>query len=150
MLEDTIDHLTKITNRSRNQTIFLYNLLDKNFTKLMLLEQKLKNTFTFYVPDNKKEIDKILSLKDLSSVLKFNLLDCKPVCRHKDFHQLIGIITRELNMKRCDHCYTLIYKDQWGISWNKESISNWITFEKNGMPYYWNDKDTIEIIFVNK
>lgn len=148
--EDTIDHLTKITNRSRSQTIFLFNLVDCDFEKLILIEKKLKNTFTFWVPGDRKTIKEILLLEDKTQILNFNFLDCTPVCRHIKYHELTGIITKELKMKRCDHCYHTTFKDQWGIFWDKESISNWITNKQEGHPNYWNDKDQIEIIFENK
>ena len=148
--EDTLDHLTLITNRSKGQTVFLFNLVDRNFEKLILIEKKLKNTFTFWVPDDKKTVEKVLLLTDKIQLLNFNFLDCNPVCRHKKYPDLRGIIKRELKLKRCDHCYHTVFKDQWGIFWDKESISNWITLKQEGHPYYWNDKDQIEIIFENK
>lgn len=56
-----IDRLTRVTNRSTNQTIFLLDLLDGNFLKLIELEEKIKNNNTI-IPGNKKEIDYVLSM----------------------------------------------------------------------------------------
>ena len=56
-----IDRLTKVTNRSNNQTKFLLDLLDGNFLKLIELEEKIKNNNTI-IPGNKQEVDNILSM----------------------------------------------------------------------------------------
>lgn len=56
--------LTNNTNRSKNQTQFLFELCDFNFEKLVELERKIKNNFIFYCPGDKDELNHILSLGD--------------------------------------------------------------------------------------
>lgn len=57
-----MEELTNKTNRSRNQTQFLFELCDFNFEKLVELERKLKNNFVMYVPGDKDEVSRVLSL----------------------------------------------------------------------------------------
>lgn len=57
-----MEELTNKTNRSKNQTQFLFELCDFNFEKLVELERKIKNNFIFYCPGDKDELNHILSL----------------------------------------------------------------------------------------
>ena len=63
MLE-VLNKLSDVTNRSLMQTNFLFELLDKDLKKLVMLEFKLKNNFLSYCPDDKKECEKVLSMGD--------------------------------------------------------------------------------------
>lgn len=58
--KDTFDLLTDITNRSKSQTLFLYELCDRSCLKLLLLEKRLKEKFTTYCPADKETIEEIL------------------------------------------------------------------------------------------
>ena len=60
----TLDRLSDVTNRSYGQTVFLFELLDKDLKKLVLLEQKLLNNFLSYCPNDKEECEKVLALGD--------------------------------------------------------------------------------------
>jgi len=59
-----LDKLSNVTNRSYNQTSFLFELLDKDFDKLVSLEQKIKNNFVMYCPGDKEECEKVLAMGD--------------------------------------------------------------------------------------
>lgn len=60
-----LENLSNVTNRSYGQTLFLFELLDKDLKKLVLLEQKLKkNNFLSYCPNDKEECEKVLSMGD--------------------------------------------------------------------------------------
>lgn len=57
-----LDELTSVTNRSDGQTQFLFQLVDGDFRKLMLLESKIKTNHVGYCPGDKEEVEKILNL----------------------------------------------------------------------------------------
>lgn len=67
-----IDNITDTTNRSNNQTFMLLELLEFDYEKLILLEEKIKNNFINYCPSNKEEIEKIFLLKNKS---EFYIID---------------------------------------------------------------------------
>lgn len=58
--EDNPRELVKITNRRKSQTLFLFQLVDGDFKKLVNLEKAIKETNTSYCPMNKKEVGNIL------------------------------------------------------------------------------------------
>lgn len=60
--KNLMEELTNKTNRSRNQTQFLFELCDFNFEKLVELERKIKNNFVSYCPGDKEEVERVLSL----------------------------------------------------------------------------------------
>ena len=64
---DLLDKFINATNRSKSQTNFLFDLCDGNFQKLVRLEEKIKNNFLDYYPNNKEEVEKILAMEDESS-----------------------------------------------------------------------------------
>jgi hypothetical protein len=66
MNNDLLDRFTDVTNRSKGQTNFLFDLCDGDFQKLVLLEEKIKNNFLSYCPDDKEEVEKILAMEDES------------------------------------------------------------------------------------
>lgn len=68
--KELLERLTTKTNRSKNQTNFLYDLLGGDFNKLLVLEEKLKNTLSFACPSDMEEVEKVLSKES-----KYNLLD---------------------------------------------------------------------------
>lgn len=57
----SIEELIEKTNRSKSQTLFLLQLLDNDFDKLVLLESKIKEQYIAYCPSTKEEIEKILT-----------------------------------------------------------------------------------------
>jgi hypothetical protein len=61
--EDRIIWIINQTMRSKNQTLFLLNLLDNDFEKLKDLEENIKNMNLNYCPGSKEEIVKILKMK---------------------------------------------------------------------------------------
>jgi len=63
MEQDQLEELIKKTNRSRGQTLFLFQLVDGDFEKLKDLESKIKNSLYICCPGDKDEVDKILSTK---------------------------------------------------------------------------------------
>ena len=66
MNPDLLDRLTDATNRSKGQTNFLYDLCDGDLEKLLRLEEKIRNNFLSYCPDDKEEVEKILAMEDES------------------------------------------------------------------------------------
>jgi hypothetical protein len=60
--QELLDLLTTLTNRSKQQTLFLFDLLDGDFDKLVLLEEKIKKNFLSYCPGDKEECEKVLSM----------------------------------------------------------------------------------------
>ncbi len=70
-----LDRFTDVTNRSKAQTNFLFDLCDGDFQKLVMLEEKIKNNFLSYCPGDKEEVEKILAIEDESGW--FNLDEFK-------------------------------------------------------------------------
>jgi len=60
---ERLNWLTDRTNRSNNQTQFLFDLVDGDFEKLKTLETQIKNCFLFYCPGDKDEVDKVLKME---------------------------------------------------------------------------------------
>lgn len=57
---DTLDNLSTLTNRSKAQTIFLFDLCNKNLERLILLEATIKKKHIAYCPSTEQEIKIIL------------------------------------------------------------------------------------------
>lgn len=81
MIDSKIQALSKTTNRSFRQTEFLLELCDKDFKKLLCLEQKIKENFLPSCPDDKEGVSKILNIppkefpwKDIMKEYMLNLL----------------------------------------------------------------------------
>ena len=72
MDSDLLDRFTDVTNRSKGQTLFLYDLCDGDFEKLVRLEEKIRNNFLGYCPSNKEEVEKILAMVDKSDWCNLN------------------------------------------------------------------------------
>jgi len=72
MKNEFLNRFTDVTNRSKHQTLFLLDLLDNDFLKLMELEEKLKNNFLFYCPSTRKECEKVLSMGNGSQWFKLD------------------------------------------------------------------------------
>ena len=68
-----IDKISTIFNRSIQQTIFLFKLLDNDYQKLIDLEMKIKNNFIHFCPSNQEEVNKIMNLVDKSEWFKVDL-----------------------------------------------------------------------------
>jgi len=62
--EERLNWLTELTNRSKGQTQFLFNLLEGDFEKLKQLEMKLKNCLCNYCPSDLEEVEKVMCLKN--------------------------------------------------------------------------------------
>lgn len=88
-LEDgLLNRLTDLTNRSKGQTQFLFELCDFDFEKLLELERKLHNNFVFWVPGDKESRDIVLKMDYGSGWWDkmYGVLDwkkCKPMLRLK-------------------------------------------------------------------
>lgn len=52
--------LMKFSNRSKNQTNFLFELLNEDFDLLVKLEKKIKEKMLFYCPSTLEEVSLIL------------------------------------------------------------------------------------------
>lgn len=60
--KERMDWLTDRTNRSKNQTQFLFDLLDGDWNRLLLLEVKVKNNFLYYCPGDLESVVEVESL----------------------------------------------------------------------------------------
>ena len=146
--EGLLNRLTKLTNRSKAQTLFLFELCDFDFEKLLELERKLHNNFVFWVPGDKESRDLVLSMDygsgwwdKMYGTLTWKKL--KPMVRLVEIPELVGYMTMELEKNLCYHCGHLSYPDQLGIFWDKNSLCKWIQ-NKGGMPNFWMDKNLFE------
>lgn len=61
--ETRLNFLISKFNRSKNQTNFLYNLVDGDFDKLLVLELKIKRNFIHYCPGDVDSVNDILKMK---------------------------------------------------------------------------------------
>ena len=59
---ELLDWLSSKTNRSLQQTQFLYELLNRDYDKLVQLELNIANSFYGACPADIEEVDKILSV----------------------------------------------------------------------------------------
>lgn len=67
-----LDWITNLTNRSKGQTQFLYQIVGGDFEKLKQLEIQIKNTFCGYCPSTSEEVEKIMNLKPKSNWFTLN------------------------------------------------------------------------------
>lgn len=67
------DWLSDLTNRHPRQTLFLLDLLEGDFHKLVQLEMRLKNCFCHYCPGDMGEVEKVLSMEPRTDLLTINL-----------------------------------------------------------------------------
>jgi hypothetical protein len=75
MKAEFVERLSKVTNRSRGQTLFLLDLLDNDVFKLLELEEKLRNNSLFYCPGNRESCEEVLAMENEGSYrLDFELL----------------------------------------------------------------------------
>jgi len=142
-----VDRLTDLTNRSRGQTQFLFELCDFDFDKLLLLETKIKNNHVFYCPGDKETVDEILKLGDGKKRFKLTWLMCKPMCRFKEIPELTGLISKELQKNHCQYCIHTKFEEQWGVNWEDKSLTTWIQ-NKGGLPNFWQDKTSLEVVLI--
>ena len=143
-----VDRLTNFTGRSIGQTQFLFELCKFDFNKLLELETKMKNHF-IWCPGDSKEVDRILSLNKGSKRFKLTWMMCQPMCRIKGLDSLTGLISREMNKSQCSCCANIKFKHQFGVKWNNIELSKYIQ-NKGGHPYFWNDRDSLEVVLVTK
>ena len=57
---EQLEEAAGYSNRGRNQTIFLFQLVDGDFDKLMKLERQIKKKFVSYCPGTVQEMVNIL------------------------------------------------------------------------------------------
>lgn len=60
-VKDIFDRLSDVTNRSLDQTKFLFKLVDNDLLKLIELEEKIKNNFQA-TPGDKEAVERILNM----------------------------------------------------------------------------------------
>jgi len=60
--KETLNLLTSKTKRSNSQTLFLFQLVDGNYSELEKLENKISDVCYFGCPDSKEEVEKIMKL----------------------------------------------------------------------------------------
>jgi len=60
--KELLEKFTDFTNRHPRQELFLFDLLDGDFDKLVELEEKLHRNFLFYCPDDLEECEKVLAM----------------------------------------------------------------------------------------
>jgi hypothetical protein len=120
-----LDELTSLSNRSNNQTLFLFQLVDGDINKLKQLELNIRVAMLSYCPNDKEFIDKF----------------SKPMeCKHKVYGH-IGKIMRYLNGTKNFH-------NQVGVYWygGNEGNKHSDKIKENGLPSYWcNARDIIAI-----
>lgn len=61
--EEQLNLLVDKTNRSKDQTQFLFNLVDGDFERLKELETKLKNCFYAGCPTDKETVNHIMNMQ---------------------------------------------------------------------------------------
>lgn len=61
-MDQLLEWSSSVFNRRRGQTDYLFNLLNKDFGKLLLLEMCLKNNHIFNTPRNLEEVERVLQL----------------------------------------------------------------------------------------
>jgi hypothetical protein len=69
--DDLLNFITSKTFRSKNQTIFLFQLVDGDFEKLKQLEMTIKNCHT-YTPGSKEDVEKVFKMKPKREWFKFD------------------------------------------------------------------------------
>lgn len=58
----TLNHFTNMTNRSINQTMFLFRLVNCDLNVLLALEEKCANNLLHWSPSTKEEVAQILAM----------------------------------------------------------------------------------------
>lgn len=66
-----MDYMVEKTNRSKFQTLFLFNLVDGDLQSLKNLEMQLRNCLCFYCPETKEEVQKVMKMKPVWNKLSF-------------------------------------------------------------------------------
>ena len=61
--ENLLEDFTDLTNRKKNQEIFLFDLLKGDFDKLVALEEKLHRNNLSYCSGDLDECEKVLSME---------------------------------------------------------------------------------------
>ena len=61
--KELLDEFTDLTNRKPFQELFLFDLLDGDFDKLVELEEKMHCCFVFYCPGDLEECEKVLAME---------------------------------------------------------------------------------------
>ena len=155
----TLDKLSDYTNRSYGQTLFLYELLDRDLKKLVLLEQKIKNNFLGYCPNDRDECEKILLMGNGSGWAftdeDYSHLDDFLSNEDKFGKECIFIPTGHKGRINKEIGYTLdplrrnnkreLFLPSWGIYWygGSEGKEHAERMRTKGIPSFWQDKDKI-------
>jgi hypothetical protein len=61
--DELLNQVISKTYRSKNQTQFLFQLVDGDFEKLKQLEKQIKNCFIGYCPGTKCDVNRILRME---------------------------------------------------------------------------------------
>jgi hypothetical protein len=60
--KEKLEWLSDKVNRSRGQTLFLFQMVGGDFEKLKALEVQIKNCFVYYCPADVEEVEKVMAL----------------------------------------------------------------------------------------
>ena len=60
--KELLEQFTDLTNRKLHQELFLFDLLDGDFEKLVELEEKVHRNFLSYCPGDLEECEKVLAM----------------------------------------------------------------------------------------
>lgn len=69
--KQVVEAVSNAVNRSQHQTKELFALCDHDLPKYLKLEEKLKNTFTFWSPGDKEAVEYVLKLENKVNRFKF-------------------------------------------------------------------------------
>jgi hypothetical protein len=154
-MDEFLNKLSDCTNRSYGQTLFLFNLLDRDRKKLVLLEQKIKNNHLHYCPGTKEDCEEVLSMGDGSGWAfadeRYSHLDVFLNKEDKLGKECIfkatghkGKIISELDYKLDPlkrNFKRELFPAQWGIYWYHDAER---TQQYKGLLHFWQDKDKID------
>jgi len=140
-----LPNLINRTNRSKNQTLFLYELCDNDLFKLLEVEEKTKNNYLYYCCGDKEELDNVLSMSNNDN--KFKLNDIIPIndIKGKDVtiigYPFRGKIVQELISENNK------FEPQFGVHWysGKDGKEHSDNLKNYGMPNYWINKNNVII-----
>jgi hypothetical protein len=65
--KEKLEWLSDKVNRSRGQTLFLFQMVGGDFEKLKALEVQIKNCFVSYCPADVEEVEKVMALVSKSN-----------------------------------------------------------------------------------
>lgn len=64
LMKERLKNLSWVTNRRMEQLVFLFELCDNNFDKLLALEAKLKQSFVYVCPATKEQLEYVMGVSE--------------------------------------------------------------------------------------